>query len=167
MVVTTNRHFRVLEPAARRWRGLGSTQNTGGERISMLGEGEPPGTGFVSCTLVVDLWHRPSKVCQTGILWPRALELDDRSATRPEEGKMKMLPQVLFWLGIVSIPLAWILWYFGPQIELVRPVLSGIDDAALRAVLQEAHGERLGIFVALWPVTLLVLSQVVEKRVQE
>ncbi len=87
---------------------------------------------------------------------------------------MKMLPQALFWLpqalvwfGIVSIPLAWILWYFGPQIELVRPVLSGIDDAALRAVLQEAHGERLGIFVALWPVTLLVLSQVVEKKVQE
>ncbi len=78
---------------------------------------------------------------------------------------MKMLPQVLFWLGIASIPLAWILWYVGPQIELVRPVL--IDDAALRAVLQEAHGERLGIFVALWPVTLLVLSQVVEKRVQE
>ncbi len=80
---------------------------------------------------------------------------------------MKMLPQVLFWLGIVSIPLAWILWYFGPEIELVRPVLGGIDDAALRAVLQEAHAERWGIFVALWPVTLLVLSQVVEKRVQE
>ncbi len=83
------------------------------------------------------------------------------------EMRVKMLPQVLFWLGIASIPLAWILWYFGPEIELVRPVLSGIDDAALRAVLQEAHGERLGIFVALWPVTLLVLSQVVEKRVQE
>ncbi len=80
---------------------------------------------------------------------------------------MKMLPQVLFWFGIVSIPLAWILWYFGPEIELVRPVLGGIDDAALRAVLQEAHAERWGIFVALWPVTLLVLSQVVEKRVQE
>ncbi len=80
---------------------------------------------------------------------------------------MKMLPQALFWLGIVSIPLAWILWYFGPELELVRPVLGGIDDAALRAVLQEAHAERWGIFVALWPVTLLVLSQVVEKRVQE
>ncbi len=80
---------------------------------------------------------------------------------------MKMLPQVLFWIGIASIPLAWIFWYVGPQIELVRPVLSGIDDAALSAVLQEAHGERLGIFVDLWPVTLLVLSQVVEKRVQE
>ncbi len=76
------------------------------------------------------------------------------------------LPQALFWIGIASIPLAWILWYFGPQIEL-RGVLGGIDDPALRAVLQEAHGERWGIFVALWPVTLLVLSQVVEKRVQE
>ncbi len=80
---------------------------------------------------------------------------------------MKMLPQVLFWLGIASIPLAWILWYFGPQIEIIRPVLGGIDDLALRAVLQEAHGERLGIWVSIWPVTLLVLSQVVEKRVQE
>ena len=80
---------------------------------------------------------------------------------------MKRLPEVLFWLGIASIPLAWIVWYFGPQIEIVRPVLSGISDPALRLVLQEAHGERLGIFVALWPVTLLLLSQVVEKRVQE
>ncbi len=80
---------------------------------------------------------------------------------------MKMLPKVLFWFAIISVPLSWFFWYFGPQIELIRPVLSGIDDPALRAVLQEAHGERWGIFVALWPVTLLVLSQVVEKRVQE
>ncbi len=80
---------------------------------------------------------------------------------------MKALPQILFWLGIASIPLAWIIWYFGPQIEIIRPVLSGLDDPALRAVLQEAHGERLALFVGLWPVTLLVLSQVIEKRVQE
>ena len=80
---------------------------------------------------------------------------------------MNMLPRALFWFGIVSIPLAWILWYFGPQIELVRSVLTSIDDPALRAVLQEAHAERWGLFVALWPVTLLVLSQVVEGRVQE
>ena len=79
---------------------------------------------------------------------------------------MKTLPQVLFWLGIVSIPLAWLVWYFGPEIELVRPVMSGIADPALKAVLQEAHAERWGIFVGLWPVTLLVLSSVVEKRVQ-
>ncbi len=80
---------------------------------------------------------------------------------------MKRLPEVLFWLGIISAPLAWILWYVGPEIELVRPVLSGIDDPALRAVLQEAHAERWGIFVGLWPVTLLVLSYILEKKAQE
>ncbi len=73
---------------------------------------------------------------------------------------MKTLPQVLFWLGVISIPLAWLtffpVWYFGPEIE--------IDDSALRAVLQEAHAERLGIWVGIWPVTLLVLSYIVEKK---
>ncbi len=78
---------------------------------------------------------------------------------------MKTLPQVLFWLGIISVPFAWLLWYFGPEIELLRPVLSGIEDPALRGVLQEAHAERWGIFVGLWPVTLLVLSYIVEKKV--
>ncbi len=80
---------------------------------------------------------------------------------------MKTLPQVLFWLGIACVPLAWLLWYFGPAMELVRPVLSGIDDPALRAVLQEAHAERLGIWIGIWPVTLLVLSSIVEKKVQQ
>ncbi len=79
---------------------------------------------------------------------------------------MKTLPQVLLWLGIISIPLAWLVWYFGPEMELVRTVLSGIDDPALRAVFQEAHAERLGIWVGIWPVTLLVLSYIVEKKVQ-
>ncbi len=79
---------------------------------------------------------------------------------------MKTLPQVLFWLGIISVPLAWLVWFIGPEFELVRPVLTGIDDLALRAVLQEAHAERLGIWVAIWPVTLLVLSLIVEKKVQ-
>jgi hypothetical protein len=79
---------------------------------------------------------------------------------------MKALPQVLFWLGIISVPFAWLMWYFGPEIELVRPVLSGIDDPALRAVLQEAHAERLGTWVSVWPVTLLALSYIVEKKVQ-
>jgi hypothetical protein len=78
---------------------------------------------------------------------------------------MQMLPRVLFWLGIISIPLAWIIWYIGPDIEFIRPVLDGIDDPALKAVLQEAHAERLGIWVAIWPVTLLLLSSVVEKKV--
>jgi len=28
---------------------------------------------------------------------------------------MKQLPQVLFWLGLISIPFAWFVWYLGPQ----------------------------------------------------
>ncbi len=75
---------------------------------------------------------------------------------------MKTLTQVLIWLGIISVPLSWLLWFFGPEIELVRTVLSGFDDPALRVVFQEAHAERLGIWVGLWPVTLLVLSSIVE-----
>jgi hypothetical protein len=48
---------------------------------------------------------------------------------------MKALPQVLFWLGIISVPLAWLLWYFGPEIELVRPVIkSGLTRSSCRAV---------------------------------
>jgi len=79
---------------------------------------------------------------------------------------MKTLPQVLFWLGIISVPFAWLVWYFGPEMEILRPVLTGIDDPALRAVFQEAHAERLGIWVGIWPVTLLVLSYVVGKKMQ-
>ena len=52
---------------------------------------------------------------------------------------MKQLPQVLFWLGLISIPFAWLVWYVGPQMEMVRPVLASINDPALRAALQEAH----------------------------
>ena len=80
---------------------------------------------------------------------------------------MKMLPQVLFWLGIASIPLSWLVWYLGPEIELLRPVLDGIGDAALQEALREAHAERWGLFIGLWPVTLPVMSFVVEKRTQE
>jgi hypothetical protein len=85
----------------------------------------------------------------------------------PKESKMKMLSQVLFWLGLISIPFAWAVWYMGPSIEIIRPVLAGIEDPALRAALQEAHAERLGLWVAVWPVSLLVLSQIIERRKQE
>ncbi len=80
---------------------------------------------------------------------------------------MKSLPEVLFWLGIASIPLSWLVWYLGPEIEFLRPVLEGIADSALQGALREAHAERWGLFIGLWPVTLLVLSAAVEKRVQE
>jgi hypothetical protein len=56
------------------------------------------------------------------------------------------------------------MWYFGPEIEIGRQVISNIDDPTLRTVLREAHAERWGIFVGLWPVTLLVLSYILEKK---
>jgi len=77
---------------------------------------------------------------------------------------MEKLPQFLFWLGVISIPLAWIIWYMGPNLEILRPVLSNISDPALKAVLQEAHAERLGIWVGIWPVTLLLLSSILENK---
>ncbi len=80
---------------------------------------------------------------------------------------MKSLPKILFWLGILSIPLSWTVWYLGPDIELLRPVLERISDPAMKAVLQEAHAERWGLFVALWPVTLLVASTTVGKYLPE
>lgn len=79
---------------------------------------------------------------------------------------MKMLPQVLFWLGIVSVPFAWLIWFLGPELELLRPVLAGIEGPALKAALQEAHAERLGLWVAVWPVTFLVLGHILEKKMQ-
>ena len=71
---------------------------------------------------------------------------------------MKTLSQVLFWLAIASIPLSWLMWYFGAEVEAGRQVIGKIADPALREALMEAHAERWGIFVGLWPVTLLVLS---------
>ena len=79
---------------------------------------------------------------------------------------MKMLPQILFWLGLISVPFAWLVWYVGPGIEITRPVLAGISDPALRSALQEAHAERLGLWVAVWPVSFLVLSQILEKKMR-
>lgn len=76
---------------------------------------------------------------------------------------METLTQILFWLGLASIPLSWLVWFFGPQLEIGRHVLANIADPALRAALQEAHAERWGIFVGLWPATLLVLSLALEK----
>jgi hypothetical protein len=86
-------------------------------------------------------------------------------ATQRKEDDMQTLSQVLFWVGLLSIPLSWLVWFFGPQIEMGRKVLGKITDPALKAALQEAHAERWGIFVGLWPVTLLVLSFILEKRV--
>ena len=77
---------------------------------------------------------------------------------------MKNLPQVLFWVGVLCIPLSWLAWYMGPEIEVGRQVLSDIADPALREAMREAHAERVGIFVGIWPATLLILSAILEKK---
>ena len=78
---------------------------------------------------------------------------------------MQTLSQVVFWAGLLSIPLSWLVWFFGSKVEIGRRVLSQISDPALKTALQEAHAERWGIFVGVWPVTLLVLSFMLEKIV--
>ena len=77
---------------------------------------------------------------------------------------MKTLSLVLFWLGIACIPFTWLIWYLGPELEIGRQVMADVADPALRAALQEAHAERLGLWVAVWPVTLLVLSSLLSRR---
>ncbi len=81
-----------------------------------------------------------------------------------KENNMKTASVVLFWVGIVCIPLAWVVWYLGPELEIGRQVMTNVADPALRAALQEAHAERLGLWVGVWPVTLLALSYILEKR---
>ncbi|HEY4579960.1 MAG TPA: hypothetical protein VIG89_02900 [Candidatus Acidoferrales bacterium] len=75
-----------------------------------------------------------------------------------------MLSQVSLWVALLSIPLSWLVWFIGPRLEIGRHVLSSVTDPGLRAALQEAHAERWGIFVGLWPITLLVLSLILDKR---
>jgi hypothetical protein len=77
---------------------------------------------------------------------------------------MEMLSEVSLWLALISIPLSWLVWFIGPRLEIGRHVLGKIADPALRAALQEAHAERWGLFVGLWPMTLLVLSLILENR---
>jgi hypothetical protein len=48
-----------------------------------------------------------------------------------------------------------------------KELISNIDDEALRLVLREAHAERWGIFVGLWPVTLLVLSYIIGEKAKQ
>jgi hypothetical protein len=80
----------------------------------------------------------------------------------PRRRNMKRLSQVLFWFGIVSIPLSWLAWFIAPEVG--REVIDGIADPALRLVMEEAHRERWGIYVGHWPPTLLILSYILDRK---
>ena len=79
---------------------------------------------------------------------------------------MKMLPEVLFWLGLISVPFAWLVWYFGPGIEIIRPTLpsdlrgfSTVDELIDRLTGDERsafpYEQELTLYVllvaSLWP----------------
>ena len=92
--------------------------------------------------------------------------LNDILCKLVQGGKNESVTSSVVWLGLISVLFAWLVWYFGSQIEIIRPVLASINDPALRAALQEADAERLGIWVAVWPVSFLVISQILEKKMQ-
>jgi hypothetical protein len=75
---------------------------------------------------------------------------------------MRTLAQVCFYAGLLSIPLAIGFWFVGPSFAAAP--WDGISDPALRAALTAANKERWGIFIGLWPATLLILSTILEAR---
>jgi hypothetical protein len=75
---------------------------------------------------------------------------------------MKNLSTFCFWFGLVSIPLSIGFWFFAPT--LGPAAYDSIADEALRLSLKAAHSERWGIFVGLWPATLLILSRILKNR---
>jgi hypothetical protein len=77
---------------------------------------------------------------------------------------LKTLAQILFWLGILCIPLAWGTWYAAHGVQPLHSVMADIADPALAATLMEAHAERMGLWVAIWPVTLMVMSYIIDQK---
>jgi hypothetical protein len=72
------------------------------------------------------------------------------------------LSKFCFVFGLVSIPLSVALWFLAPNLSGAS--LDQIQDVALRSALASAHSERWGIFVGLWPATLLILSRILSEK---
>ena len=66
------------------------------------------------------------------------------------------------YFGIISIPLSIVFWFFAPNFGATQ--FESIADPAMREVFKLAHSERWGIFVGLWPSTLLMLSQILKAK---
>jgi len=92
----------------------------------------------------------------------KVLKLNNRLSNPSKGGKNENATSGLVWVRAHFCPVCMasvVLW-------AIRPVLANISDPALRAALQEAHAERLGIWVAVWPVSFLVLSHILENKVR-
>lgn len=75
---------------------------------------------------------------------------------------MKQLGTLCFWFGLISIPISIAFWFLAP--DFGGNTLAAITDEPLRAALKAANAERWGIFVGLWPATLLILSEIIRRR---
>ena len=71
------------------------------------------------------------------------------------------ISKICFFAGLLSIPLSVGIWFLSPCIS--TNAFDLMQDVNLRKVLVEAHAERWGIFVGLWPATLLILSDVLSR----
>ena len=71
--------------------------------------------------------------------------------------KNQALSTITFYLGLLSIILSIALWIWAPTLSSTG--FEAIADNAIRTAFADAHAERWGIFVGLWPATLLILSR--------
>jgi hypothetical protein len=80
----------------------------------------------------------------------------------PLPEKPMKLSVFTFWFGLASIPLSILIWFVAP--DFGNDSIAAIADPALRDAMRSAHSERWGIFVGLWPATLLILSKLLAER---
>jgi hypothetical protein len=64
--------------------------------------------------------------------------------------------KILYWAGIVSIPLSILIWFTAPNIS---GNFDAVTDAGMKAAFMRLHADLWGVFVGLWPATLLILSK--------
>lgn len=74
---------------------------------------------------------------------------------------MRTLASFLFWFGVVSIPLSILFWFIEPNFGGTE--FADIADPAMREAFEAASSQRLAIFVGLWPPTLFILSNLINK----
>jgi hypothetical protein len=73
-----------------------------------------------------------------------------------------LLSKLCFYSGLISIPISIAFWFLAP--EFGADTFRGIQDEGVRLALATAHAERWGIFVGLWPATLLILSRILDTK---
>lgn len=74
---------------------------------------------------------------------------------------MNNISKVLFWAGIVSVPLSIIIWFTAPNLS---GNFDSVVDSGTRAAFIRLHADLWGVFVGLWPATLLMLSKITEEK---